>query len=229
MNNNERIFNSRQKHYGDLDQTGNFRNATDRSREPDPSSDRRYRDYRYGDGGNTYGDASSYYHVNSKNENTRYSRQQARQRPNIKSGYGTRYGTSGDENDYSDFMNFNYGYGSGLDRGPSNTGYDRGFKSYKNTGYGATRYNNRDADREREAYGRDNRQTSGYSNRGVPDYSTRNIGDDYGAGSGDTYSSGAYGRTSGRYGEDMVRGRSNKDWQARDSDRGGYVNRDPNY
>ncbi|MFD2515157.1 hypothetical protein ACFSRY_14890 [Pontibacter locisalis] len=250
MNRDKDHYNPNIKHYGDLDRYGDIENNY-RSESRSPYGTRAYGDYsggtRYGEGGSTFGGGSSYGHSYYKG----YSRQEITDRVSqSENRYGKRRGdynspgsreSSGSDrnNDYSDFMNFNYGAGPSrgqggyYDRGSgygtsnhSNYGYDRGIGGYGNTGYGSTGYNNRDEDRERNIYNRRPGSTSGYSDRGVPDYSMHNIGKDYGAGRSNTHSSGSYGRSSERYDEDL--NRSRYDRYAAGSDRGGYINKDAN-
>lgn len=160
------------------------RNQHDRNRMT--SDARAYGDFsggtRYGEGGSTYGGGSAYGPSNygmSGNERPRnqggdrnYYDHDSHSRQNYGRSGGNNY--SGRMNDDRDAHYRGVGYDDrfgvqGADQRRNNTGYDRGFDDYGNTGYGATRYNNRDEDQERSAYsnrGYRNEQRGNYGGSG---------------------------------------------------------------
>ncbi|WP_347156769.1 hypothetical protein [Pontibacter chitinilyticus] len=105
----------------------------------------------YGEGGSTYGGGSGYghsYYGPSGNQGNRHEQGNYRAE-NVQNGYGN----------FRDSDNRNYGSYGGFRndelqqdyRSGANTGYNRGNAQYNPTGYGTTRYNNRDEDRARSA------------------------------------------------------------------------------
>lgn len=207
----------------------------DRFSDRDRSSDYRSRDYDMernyysstrGDGANL-GDVRQGYGISSfTGTSDRYNTlsDMERNRNQREQGYGTgrlggysgsrfggaNYSAHGDFGGSSDYGSMS-GSGGNMDRLTSSSGY-----GYSNS--------------------------SGYSDRGQPDYSTSNFENRYGAGMGDTYSGttrysdgnrggsgNSYGSSSGNGGYGS--GRTSildDDRYSANSDRGGYVNRDPN-
>lgn len=128
------------------------------------------------------------------------------------------------------------GYLSGNRRDNRNYNYDDG-------PYNESRRRSSDSDfmNHREGF----QNSGGHSDRGVPDYSMRSFGEEYGAGvessrgnrnyssnSGNGKRGGADTNSAGSYGDSNVRHSNSSNHNNRfstESDRGGYVNRDPNY
>lgn len=168
-------YNSYHLYRRDHDQRG----SSSGSEQPSNFGARAQGDYsggtRYGGGGSTYGGGSGYghsYYGPSGNQGTRRddSNRGSYHSENVQNGYG----------DYIDYDSRNYGsYGGergngGTYRSGTNTGYNRGSDDYNPTGYGTTRYNNRDLDRERSASRNNN---SG--NRNNDDYTRSRYREDY--------------------------------------------------
>lgn len=226
--------------HNDSSSYGNDRfSDSDRSREyrnRDYDMERNYYSNTRGDGGNL-GDVRQGYGISSfTGTSDRYNNlsDMERNRNQDEQGYGTgrlggysgsrfggaNYSAHGDFGGSSDYGSMS-GSGGNMDNLTSSSGY-----GYSNS--------------------------SGYSDRGQPDYSTSNFENRYGAGVGDTYSGttrytggnrgGSVGRNSygnsqdnGSYGsgrdENTGYSRSSildDDRYSANSDRGGYVNRDPN-
>jgi hypothetical protein len=222
----------RERHYGDLNHQGSPVNRNSQDTKDPFFADAYHQNGEYDSGYNRY---NSHTRFNQRETNDAYY-------DYVRSNY-IPYSEReplplAKKNDYSDFMNYNYGYNDRINPAASdwqtnqewqdqpNRGYNRGFGGYRNTGYGSTAFDNRDIDRERTVGYQHNRDIH---DRGVPDFKIENHGDEYGAGRGDTYSSGFYDRSSNRHRENLIRNRGHEDRYASESDRGGYTNRDPNY
>ncbi|WP_242917551.1 hypothetical protein [Pontibacter liquoris] len=115
---------------------------------------------RYGEGGSTYGGGSGYGHsyygpAGDQGWRNSSSDREPSHSVNVQRGYD-RY-MDADSRNYGSFAGYrqeDFGGSRNQDhdyRSGANTGYNRGNANFNQTGYGATRYNNRDMDRERSA------------------------------------------------------------------------------
>ncbi|SFU51769.1 hypothetical protein [Pontibacter akesuensis] len=125
---------------------------------------------RYGEGGSPFGGGSGYGHSRygtSRSHGGYAGQRNGNEAENVQNGYGdnsnpgsrNNYGRQGGSQSYSDFINHNYGSRSSSSLPRYKSGYDNSIGNYGKTGYGSTRYNNRDTNRENSTYGSANEGT----------------------------------------------------------------------